>query len=74
MNFMDCDGCGHHISEGYRPLVEVRLRLLRYEADADRRSNAYVGPTPNGAWDFCSIGCVATWATQQEFEPGGHRD
>ena len=58
-----CDGCGRTIRHGARDEVK-RLRLLVVEPNENIWSPNFGGES----WDFCNVGCLATWSVQQETE------
>ena len=62
---LSCDACGRPIRDGTLEQVQ-RLRLLRIDP-----SHNWMIAGPMDGWDFCSIGCVATWATDLEMRHAG---
>jgi hypothetical protein len=62
VNLLNCDGCGGIIRQGKDEVQQSRLSVCRIEPGND------IFERTSGRWDFCTVGCLATWATHQEIE------
>lgn len=62
MRLLNCDGCGRTMhKEGEERVFHYRLLVID-----PSRTGTFLFPTPMEGQDFCSLGCVGTWAIQQE--------
>ena len=64
-SFLNCDGCGNVIrrnQQGDTPWVRLEWIVPGRSSDLGRFGLG----TKQPSWDFCSVGCAATWAVQHE--------